>query len=163
MKWIAGYEGRYKVDTSGNVYSFIANGYKGKAFKMKLRIDKYGYKKIWLFGDNKSKPLFVHRLVAMAYLPNPKNKPQVNHINGIKTDNSLSNLEWVTGRENSRHAVATGLQTNNHSRKFSHDDIVQIKSIHANGFSFRKIAKIYKVQHQTIGNIIKGISYKDIT
>ena len=67
------------------------------------------YPQVTLTHDMKEKRLLVHRLVALAYIPNPENKPQVNHINGIKTDNHLSNLEWCTAKENICHARDTGL------------------------------------------------------
>ena len=57
-----------------------------------------------LSKNSKTKPFTVHRLVATTYLPNPENKPQVNHINGIKHDNRLENLEWNTKSENQRHS-----------------------------------------------------------
>jgi hypothetical protein len=68
-----------------------------------------GYWKIILFSKNIQKSYYVHRLIAQAFIPNPNNMPCVNHINGIKTDNSISNLEWCTRSENIRHAYDNGL------------------------------------------------------
>ena len=70
----------------------------------------HGYYSISLKNDHNRIIFLIHRLVALAFIPNIENKPCVNHINGIKTDNRAENLEWCTYSENSRHAFSTGLQ-----------------------------------------------------
>jgi len=65
-----------------------------------------GYKMIWLITDGKSKKFRVHRLVAEAFIPNPDNKPEVNHIDGNRTNNTVTNLEWVTSKENTDHYIS---------------------------------------------------------
>lgn len=68
-----------------------------------------GYKQLYVKVKNKRMIFYVHRLVAMYFIPNPENKPQVNHLDGNKGNNKQDNLEWVTGKENMRHAAITGL------------------------------------------------------
>ena len=72
-------------------------------------ISTYGYYKLCISIDAKKYDLLAHRLIAEAFVPNPDNKHQINHINGIKTDNSIKNLEWVSSIENMKHAKLTGL------------------------------------------------------
>lgn len=67
--------------------------------------DKYGYLRITVSKNGTRKSFFVHRLVAQAYIPNPENKPTINHINGIKTDNRVENLEWATHKEQKTHSI----------------------------------------------------------
>lgn len=68
-----------------------------------------GYAHVTIYIDKKGKRVKIHRLVANAFIPNPDNKPYVNHIDGIRSNNRVENLEWVTASENTRHAVDTGL------------------------------------------------------
>jgi hypothetical protein len=87
---IDGYDGDYWIDTSGNVFSVKSNKF------LKPGKDKDSYLRVILCKNGKTKNYLVHRLVAMTYLDNPNNLPQVNHINRIRDDNGVENLEWCT-------------------------------------------------------------------
>lgn len=116
---INGYEGLYQVSTLGRVKSLdrkikhIKNGkdyftiQKGKL--KALRPGDDGYLDVGLYKNNKAKFYSVHRLVAETFIPNPKNKPTVNHKDGNKQNNRVSNLEWATCKEQMEHASKTGL------------------------------------------------------
>lgn len=114
---IDGFQGYYQVSTCGRVRSldrYVA--FRGgtrfcKGRILKPKIDKYGYEVVALQrrDENIRKSVTVHRLVANAFIENPDNKETVNHINGDKLNNSIGNLEWATHKENTRHAITTGL------------------------------------------------------
>lgn len=110
-KEIKGWEGYYEISNFGNVRSLsrsvMRNGMHlsipGKA--LKPYITTAGYEQVNFCKNSIKRPRAVHRLVAGAFIPNPNNKPQVNHIDGIKKNNNDSNLEWATSSENNSHSV----------------------------------------------------------
>lgn len=119
-KPIKGYEGCYEVSDLGNVRSVDRTVHTNIRFNkarivrgrlLKLNLKNNGYYTVDLCKDGKISSQTVHRLVAKAFLPNPDSLKVVNHINGIKTDNNVSNLEWVSYKTNHWHAREHGLLT----------------------------------------------------
>ena len=102
-KDIAGYEGLYKVSNKGRVYSYVSNKFLSPAPN-----EVTGYINVLLTKSKKSKFYPVHRLVAAAFIENPKNAPVVNHIDADRTNNCVDNLEWCTHKENAQHSIALG-------------------------------------------------------
>lgn len=105
-KDIAGYEGLYQVSNHGNIRSHKRMPNK----LLKQSPTNCGYMKVELYKNAKGKMHYVHRLVAQAFLPNPHNKSEINHIDGNKANNVLSNLEWASRSENQLHAINQGLR-----------------------------------------------------
>lgn len=99
IKDIKGYEDLYAITTFGRVWS-----YKNQKF-LRPGLDKDGYQLVNLCVNYKKRTFKVHRLVAEAFIPNPDGKPQVNHKDEVKTNNSVSNLEWATIKENVNHGT----------------------------------------------------------
>lgn len=171
---IEGFPG-YRVTIDGDVLSCIlkhdrwVGGIKlGKEWKRKKpELSKKGYFRIRLHCEEYSKNFQLHRLVANAFISNPESKPQVNHINAIRNDNSLKNLEWVTNSENQLHSFRViGRETmkgmrNGHA-KFTDDDIRTIRQRIKNGERQWVIAKDYSVHQVTISKINIGIRWKHV-
>ena len=115
-KDIKGFEGLYKVSNYGNIMS--VERYVNTCHKDVMRLipnrllvphkTKTGYLKVWLYRNGKKKKYSVHRLVAMAFIDNPENKPCVNHIDNNRENNNVNNLEWCTYKENSQWAEIQG-------------------------------------------------------
>lgn len=112
-KDIAGYEGYYEISNLGRVRNSLKR-------VITKKLNGNGYFRLILYKNKVQKNKTIHRLLAEAFIPNPENKPQVNHINGIKTDFRLQNLEWVTGKENSIHAHVNGFTKNTYEKGLNH-------------------------------------------
>ena len=114
-KYIDGYDKKYQISNTGRVrslYRVVVSGNCGmyhsienSVRELKPHIDKLGYKHFTLMQMGKIKVVLAHRLVAEAFIPNPENKPNVNHIDFNPSNNNVENLEWVTQKENVRHSV----------------------------------------------------------
>jgi len=127
------YNDYYEITQDGEIFSYISNRW------LKQSISHYGYKFVNLRGQ----PTLVHRLVALSFIPNPENKPFVNHKNGIKTDNCVSNLEWVTNEENMKHAWKSGLMKSgvHHGQsKFTEEQVHSICQMLSGGYSAQYIS-----------------------
>lgn len=108
-KPVVGYEETHEVSNLGMVRRKMLHG-KPVCRILSQSISKTGYHRVTLSDKEKVKILPVHRIVAGAFIQNPKNLPQVNHKNGDKSDNTAQNLEWVTSKENVEHSIRTGLR-----------------------------------------------------
>ena len=163
-KDIAGFEGLYQVSNLGNVKRLISE----RVFAERLigrTIDRYGYVKRVLSKNGKNSYFTEHRLVAISFIDNPDDKATVNHINGIKTDNRVENLEWCTNKENTHHSIAIGLQDQkgikHHKCKLTEEQVLEIRKI---GFSQTRmsLSKKYGVSRTNILGIIRGKFWKHI-
>lgn len=114
-KDISGYEGLYQVSNLGNIKSFNYGGH-GKIKLLKLENFK-GYKRVVLSKNGKTKRYFVHRLVAMTFIPNPDDLPIVNHKDENKTNNNVNNLEWCTHEYNVNYGTRNERTSESHKGK----------------------------------------------
>jgi len=153
-KDIKGYEGYYQISNLGRVKCLTrlvpTEGKKPMLRKekiMKLQLGIFGYFYLILSINANKKHHKVHRLVAQAFIPNPDNKPTVNHINGIKTDNRAENLEWNTMKENNFHAYSNGL-------KNGITVLCTNTGIYYN--SVRSAAIAYNINESTLRNYLKN-------
>lgn len=173
-KDVNGWEGQYQVSNFGNVRSLdkvIRQFYGSRTIKgrqLKPQKTKWGYLLVTFSNKQNHKAYSVHQLVAKAFIPNPQNKPEVNHLNGVKTDNSVNNLEWCTEHENIRHAWSTGLTTldkmqygeSHHRSKLKGADVIEIRK----SKEHKKIlAQRYNVTVSTIYYIQTGRAWKRFT
>jgi hypothetical protein len=124
------------------------------------------YYQVTLSRNGKSNAYLVHRLVGIAFIPNPDNKPEINHKDGNKQNNLVDNLEWVTPVENQNHSVATGLKQHGElaaNSKLTAKDVEEIRLLYTpnkRGFGCRSLGKRFGVNPGTIWNIVNNKYWK---
>lgn len=156
---------QFEVSRDGDVVrktvtTIRSNGRPIKKMRHSLRktITKKGYVSVSIHIGKSTKRVAVHRLVAMTFIPNPKAMKEVNHKNGIKTDNRVENLEWCTRSENVRHSFKLGLRShkgeNNSNAKVTRQEVENIRSLAKSGVSPKSISVGYNISLTSIYNII---------
>lgn len=151
---VVGYESRYMVSNEGRVLSLLFNTFKS------LRLDRHGYPAVNITENGKRWKKSVHRLVADAFCEKRGDDAnQVNHLDGVKTNNHASNLEWVTGKENTAHSIRTGLTTKITRPKLTENDVVAIR---LSGESTGVIAKEYGVGTSCIREVKRRSTWKHV-
>lgn len=159
-KDVTGFENQYQISNIGKVRSkprilTRSNGSKQtvKGRILKTFVGSTGYEFAVFQVGKKTKNFAVHRLVAIHFLNNDQNKYAVNHLNGIKTDNNVQNLEWVTKSENEIHARKNGLKCTKGEKAskavLNTNQILEIRNLRGK-MTGREVAKIYGVTHSAI-------------
>lgn len=163
-KSVEGYEGLYEISNLGNLYrlEYITNrGRKIKGKLMNQYLNYKGYIQVYLIKEGKKFTTTIHRLMAIAFIPNPDNKPQINHLNGIKNYNKLENFEWCDNSENQLHAFHTGLKKYpkgelNSNTSLTEELVNIIKQEYNSGGKIPELSKKYSIELQILRNIIYG-------
>jgi len=173
---IENYEGLYQISNLGQLKSaakkWIAGNHNSNRMKNETLLiqhnDKYGYLSVRLYKNGESKIEKIHRLVAKSFIPNLENKPCINHINGIKSDNSIKNLEWCTYSENTIHSFKNNLQVSLKGQKHPMHKLteIQIKEIRKKyipkKYNTYILAKEYNMHQSTISDIVNYKIWKHI-
>lgn len=170
---VKGYEGLYQVSTFGRIFSHQKRTrgtcHNGKFLRGGLS-SSYPY--FWAIRESRRQKVFIHRAVGVAFILNPLNKPNINHKNGIRSDNQVNNLEWCTQAENIQHAYATGLMHHStsllikencsklgkKSRALTMDKAARMRIMYPNKSIYR-IAKEMGVSYTIAWKIIRNQSY----
>lgn len=156
-KKIEGYE-KYSVSDFGR----IRNDKTGRI--MKTPCGKNGYPRVNLYDDMKASSKSVHRFVAETFIPNTENKEQINHIDGNKMNNNVTNLEWVSPSENIRHSFVNGLSKGpkgeiNGQCKLTEVEVLEIRRLRKEGWKQNEIARKFNVVQGQISYIVNKKSW----
>lgn len=168
-KSIESYETLYEVSNFGNVKS-LGRQVLGKLTSstrsvkeriLKPKTSKYGYLEVSLHKEGKLSTKRVNRVVAIAFINNANNYPQVNHIDGNKLNNKIDNLEWVSNSMNQIHAHKTGLKRslkgeNSNRAILTNEKVLDMKNKYKSGSKIKDLHKEFGIKYTTCWHIIKG-------
>lgn len=152
----------YKISTYGRIINVNRN----KLLKPKL--GKCGYLRIGLYRHGKYTNILIHKYVALRFISNPENKPQVNHIDGNKQNPNINNLEWTTRSENMKHAYQTGLikrykGEDSHRSKISNEDRIEIVKRYKSGEFQKDICKEFGLSQSAVSYLVRNtVNYSKI-
>lgn len=167
-KDVVGYEGLYSVSNLGKIKRDKSGTGICKAGRiLKLRQSAMGYFMTCLYKNGTPKHFTNHSIIAQAFIGIRPKGFTINHKDGIKTNNHVDNLEYLTQKENVIHSHRNNLchprnGENHHSKKFKNNDIIDIRKKYINGFSYTKIASEYNVCIESIRNIILKKTWKHV-
>lgn len=155
----------YEVSNLGRVRSLdrICYGLKARTIDGKIlrpSTNKLGYRNVNLFRDGKSKSIHIHRLVALAFIPNPKGLPIVNHLDGMKGNCIVTNLEWTDDTGNKQHAIDIGRITK-YKKLLTVDDVAGIRQLRGK-MTQTAIAKLFGTTQINVSLILLGFTHKAI-
>lgn len=165
---ITGYS-RYEISNTGKVRAkekIVKSRFgfrKATSKYISLSITSQGYHRVHLKGDDGIvKPMFVHRIVALMFIPNVDDKPYINHIDGNPANNIVDNLEWCTQYENIHHAINTGLSPKRPAAKFNNTTLEEVRQALSNPHRgiINELAEKYGVDRHTITNIKNNKYYE---
>jgi len=172
-KRIPNYRG-YLASSEGEILTFNWKG-SGQRRVMKPALDNCGYMRTMLKrNDGITHTIKVHRIIASAFIPNPENLPQVNHLNGIRNDNRVKNLEWCTASQNAKHSYflkrSSQIGEKNPASILTEKDVLEIranyvygrKSRHEAGETKTQIAKRYGCTVHAIKRVIQGTTWRHL-
>ena len=157
---VIGYEESYQISDKGRIFTKRRLDGNRIIYGRELhpQITEDGYLKVGLTKNSETKRFYVHRLVAQHFIENPQNLPQVNHKDGNKFNNEVSNLEWCTKRQNQEHAVRNSLMQHGEARpsaKLTEKDVLEIYKLKG-VLPAKEIAAHYGVSKNTINVILRG-------
>ena len=168
---------KYEVGNDGSIYSLDYN-HTGQRKELKQMPDSDGYSYVFLVVNGKRHKRSVHRMVALSFIDNPEKKPQVNHKNGIRYDNRVDNLEWVTSKENCIHAYQVNGRTqtdkqkalakerfsgeNNPKSKINEATVLSIRRLRQKGLSLQEISERHNISKAQVSAIARGKFWKEV-